>query len=139
MSWIFNKREGCYEHDGKPFDPPDDSFEREYNQRLKDGDDLEDEIFDPVHGWPVSMRSYTSKFRDAAHVRSAMDQFFGANFQRMCLGSGNTPAELDELASRLLTHAAKLRAPVTDRERVIAKRLGIDVEANPRQRETGRK
>ena len=127
MGWV--DVDGYFEPDGMPFDPPTDSFERAYNTRIAEvGPET---VFDPNHGWPVSMRNYRSLPTQPV-LRSMLNQFFDPSFRERCEDAGNLPNELDELAIRLLRFAIELDSPITDRERVVGTQLGLAVNGLPR-------
>jgi hypothetical protein len=130
-----NEQDGHYEPDGHPFEAPADSFERVYNHRLAvDPEGTKDAVHDPHNGWPISMRAFTTK-PATKHLRAVMNQFFEDRYQHAALEAGNSPEELDTLAKRLLAFAAMDGLPVTDRERTLAERLGVDLSGAPREQE----
>lgn len=125
------------EGNGLPFENPCDEYERTYNARLEANPaSVEGEVFDPINGWPMSTKNYQQPPTSDEQMRHNLNLFFDANHQHRCLAAGNTPQELDLLAKRLLTFAAMRGIPVTDRERTIASRVGVDLDANPRLRES---
>ena len=130
MAWALQD-DGCFSPDGLPFSPPADAFERLYNRRLKrkGAEFLADAIFDPFEGWPLSTRNFSDTPESVDDLVSSLEMFFNSLYQSVCQDAGNSQAELDLLASRLLHHAAALRAPITARERAIAHRLELDVSA----------
>ena len=129
--WAYSPAAGCYTPDGLPFAAPSDSFEVAYNDRLVKGLETPGAargVPGPEDGFPLSMRSFQTK---PADVRDVMDRFFATAFEELCKGLGNTPAEWDVLASRLLTYAAMDEVPVTPTEATMAIRFGIDLATNP--------
>lgn len=136
MPWV-EHAEGHHVPDG-PFEPPLDSFDKVWNYRLKiDGPEAcAEAVLDPREGWPLSTRNFSEKPASVDDLVSQLATFFEPSYQQLCLQAGNTDQELDTLAKRLLAFAAMLDAPVTDRERQLAKRLGVDLDANPRREES---
>lgn len=131
MAWINN------EPDGTPFAPATDSFENAYNVQLAmHGADGLPANLSPTNGFPFSTRNFQAVAGGAKTLRPTMNYYFDPGVQRDALASGNTPDELDMLAKRLLAHAVMCDCPVTDRERAMAERLGVNVLALPREIET---
>lgn len=136
MAW--KSINGRTQPDGKPFAKPADSFERVFNERLDANPRTAtdpDVVFDPINGWPLSTRNYQAQPASSKLLRRQLDQFFDPQYQSRCVEAGNTPQELDMLAKRLLAHAVMLDCPVTDREKVVATRLGVNLGALPRKTE----
>ena len=122
MGWI-SIGDDNFEPDGKPFESPRDSFERAYNDALARG--IEEP--DPEE-LPLSTTIADPKPTAEANCRNALDWFFEPYTQEKALEAGNTHEELDHLAKGFLTWGAYYGVPITDAERNVANRLGVNVE-----------
>lgn len=111
------------EPDGKPFTDPVDAFERAYNAYLeRQGEPPESQL-----GFPIPTRVMDREPENSHATRNLLDWCFDPYTQRMALEDGNTHEELDQIASGVLKWAVRWHTPITDGERNVAKRLGIDV------------
>lgn len=121
MGWV--KVGNDVEPDGKPFESPRDTFEQAYNDRLDKGESVED-----LDGLPLSTRTMERKPENEAATRNLLDWFFDAYTQSQAISAGNTHEELDQLAKEGLTWAGYHGIPITDAERNVAERLGVNVK-----------
>ncbi len=133
MGWK-QLQDGSLRIDGQRFDNPRDSFERAVNAYLEqnDGERPPSEEISLQFGWPLSTRIGEPRpFSDAA-CRNHLDWICNAHTRALAVENGNTPAELDIIAGNVLRWAGYFGIPITDAERNIAKRLGIEVPTCPK-------
>lgn len=125
MAWA--KVGNDFEPDGAFFEDPIDTFERKYNAERARGIVDNDEI-SLENGWPLSSRTMERRPTGKEETRNLLDWYFSWRTQEMASENGNTPEELDKLAREALLWAACFEVPITDAERNVARRLGVQVD-----------
>ncbi|MNX94014.1 hypothetical protein D3C86_1262290 [compost metagenome] len=120
MAWI--RVGNDIEPDGQPFEDPRDSFERTFNAVLARGG------VPDVEELPLSTRIMERDPESPEAARNLLDWFFDPFTQDKALDAGSPHEELDHLAREAFRWAIKYGVPITDPERIVAKRLGVAAE-----------
>ena len=121
--------------DGGPFEPAADSFETKYNAELAKGK-VDNDNLSLENGWPIPTGFMEQRPSGEGEVRQMLDWLFNSRTQEMARENGNTDEELDRISKDALNWAAYFKVAITDSERNVAKRLGVNVDHLPQLPDT---